>query len=143
MSKLSKDAAAVWQSGTAFQVTGGSGHTITVDGDSQAGMGPMELLLGSLITCTGADVINILLKKRQDVTGFSVKVHGDRAEEHPRFYTDIHVTYVVTGRDIDPVAVERAIELSDTKYCSVSAMLRRCATMTTDFEIRDAQPALA
>ena len=143
MATYSKDAFAVWKSGTAFEVKGGSGHSILVDGSSQTGMSPMELLLGSLITCTGADVVNILFKKRQDVTGFEVRVHGDRADEHPRFYTDIRITYVVTGRGIEPEAVARAIELSDTKYCSVTAMLRRCATMATDYEIHEAEPAAA
>jgi putative redox protein len=143
MAKFTKNAVAVWKDGTAFEVTGGSGHSVTMDGDSLTGMSPMELLLGSLITCSGADVINILLKKRQKVTGFAVRVHGDRADEHPRFYTDIRVTYIVTGHGVQPEAVARAIELSDTKYCSVSAMLRRCAVLTTDFEIHEAEPEAA
>jgi putative redox protein len=143
MATYTKNATAVWKAGTAFQVTGGSGHTAIIDGESKSGMGPMETVLASLVTCSGADVISILQKKRQDVTAFEIRVHGDRAEEHPRYYTDIHVTYVVTGRGIDPDAVARAIELSEEKYCSVSAMLTRCASMTSNYEIHEAEPAAA
>ncbi len=140
MAGSKRDAAATWTSGTAFKIVSGSGHTIAVDGETQAGMSPMELLLASLIGCTGADVISILEKKRQAVTGFEVRVHGHRAESHPRVYKEIHVTFVVTGRGIDPEAVRRAIELSETKYCSVSAMLRAEAKIVMNFEIREAEP---
>ncbi len=81
------------------------------------------------------DVLSILRKKRQDVNGFEVQLHADRAEDHPHVFTDISVRYIVRGRDIDPKAVERAIELSTTKYCSAHAMLSKTATITSDYEI--------
>jgi len=84
------------------------------------------------------DVIPILAKKRQEVTAFEIRVHGDRAQEHPHVYTDITLEYVVTGHHIDPAAVARAIELSETKYCSVSAMLQKAAKVTTKYTIIEA-----
>ena len=71
------------------------------------------------------DVISILEKKRQDVTDFSVNVHGDRADDHPKVFTDIHIEYVGDRAQLDRAAVERAVELSETKYCSAQAMLER------------------
>ncbi|HYP28591.1 MAG TPA: OsmC family protein [Blastocatellia bacterium] len=96
---------------------------------------PMELLLISLGGCTGADVVGILEKKRQKVTGYEIEVRGERRSEQPRIYTSIEVVHKVRGRDLDPKAVARAIELSETKYCSVSAMLSSSASITTRFEI--------
>jgi putative redox protein len=143
MTRVEKRAAAVWNSGTAFTATSGSGHSIVLDGESQVGMSPMEALLVSLITCSGADVVSILEKKRQAVTRFEIEVSGLRAEEHPRVYTDIRVNFIVTGRGVDPEAVRRAIELSETKYCSVSAMLEKTAAMTFAFEVREASAIAA
>ena len=84
------------------------------------------------------DVISILEKKQQKVTGFEIKLHGDRAETHPKVYTDITVEYIVTGTNLDPEAVNRAVELSETKYCSVNAMLRKTANITTKVTIKEA-----
>lgn len=141
MSVNVNEALAVWQADTAFSVTSGSGHTTTTDGAKQAGMSPMEMVLAGLITCTAADVVSILQKKRQEVTGLAVRARGERADEHPRVYTAIHVTFVVTGRGVDPEAVRRSIELSETRYCSVSNMLNKTATITIGFEIIEAEPA--
>lgn len=135
-----KEAAATWQAGRTFEISAGSGFSVTTDGDARNGFSPMELVLVGLAGCTGADVIDILRKKRQEVTGLEVRVRGDRADEHPRKYTHIEVTYVVTGRGVDPEAVRRSIELSETKYCSVSATLRGVATIRTRYEIREAEP---
>ncbi|MEP7358225.1 MAG: OsmC family protein [Anaerolineales bacterium] len=143
MSAYAKDAVAVWKTGTAFEVTAGSGHAILTDGDAKAGISPMELVLAALIGCSGADVIDILRKKRQDVTGLEIRTHGERSETHPRVYTDIHVNYVITGRGVDSEAVRRAIELSENKYCSVSAMLHGTAKFTIGFEIHEAEPLAA
>jgi len=88
-------------------------------------------------------VIDVLRKKRQAVTGLEVQVSGTRAAEHPRKYTAIHIHYVVTGQQVDPEAVRRSIELSETKYCSVSATVSGTAAITTDFEIRAAALAAA
>jgi putative redox protein len=143
MSRLEKQMLAVWRGDSAFELTSGSGHTILTDGDARQAMSPMELLLGALVGCAAADVTSILEKKRQAVTGVEVKVHGMRCEEHPRVYTDIEVKFIVTGHQVDPVAVRRALELTESKYCSVSAMLAKRAQLVFDFEIREAEPASA
>ncbi len=118
-----------WVEGLQFVArAGASGHAIVLDGVAEhggleSGTRPMEALLLSLGGCTGMDVISVLLKKRQQVTGFRVNVKGIRAEEHPRRYVRIELEYVVRGRNVSPQAVERAIELSQTKYCGVTASL--------------------
>jgi len=119
----------------------GEGPSIIVDhvqpGESrqQSGPTPMELLLIGLAGCTGMDVISILQKKRQSFGSLQVKVAAERAEEHPKVYTKIHLEYIVTGEGVDPKAVERAIDLSETKYCSASAMLGAVAEITTSYQI--------
>ncbi len=128
-----------------FEGTGPSGLTLPMDTSSQFGgddngFRPMELLLIGLAGCTGMDVISILKKKRQDVTAFEVRVQGERAEDHPKVFTHIVVEYVVTGRDLDPVAVERAVELSSTKYCSAEAMLDKVAKIENKITIQQAEP---
>ena len=138
MAGLEKDVLAVWREGTAFEIRSGSGHTALTDGDSKLGMSPMEMLLGALVGCSAADVISILQKKRQAVTSLEAQVHGQRCDEHPRVYTDITVKFVVTGHQVDPAAVRRAIELTETKYCSASAMLAERARLNYAFEIREA-----
>jgi putative redox protein len=133
-------ALAVWRTGTAFDLTVGSGHTLVADGQSRLGASPMEMVLAGLAGCTAADVISILEKKRQPVTGMEVRVRGQRADEHPRVYTDIEVLFVVYGAGVQPEAVRRAIELSEGKYCSVSGMLNRVARIQCSFEIVDTLP---
>jgi putative redox protein len=81
------------------------------------------------------DVVSILRKKRQEFSGFEVQLHADRAKEHPKVYTAITINFVIRGRSVDPKAVERAIELSSTKYCSAQAMLSKTANITTSYEI--------
>ncbi len=108
-----------------------------VGGDAD-GFRPLELFLLGLAGCTGMDVISILQKKRQDVTAFEVKVHADREAEHPRVFKDIVVEYVVTGRGIDPAAVERAVELSETKYCPAQAMLGKAASISHIITLQEA-----
>jgi len=143
MSVYAKEVVAVWQDGTAFAVTAGSGQTLITDGAAKAGQSPMELILSGLAGCTGADVIDILRKKRQDITNLEVRVHGERSAEQPRVYTQVEIVFVITGRKIDPEAVRRAVELSENKYCSVSAMLRHTAQMVCRYEIREADPISA
>ncbi len=94
----------------------------TLDGEPK-GLSPMELVLAALGGCAGIDVVDILRKARQQVTGYEIRVRGERADEHPRVYTWIEVQHVLTGIDLQPEAVERAVRLSAEKYCSVSAML--------------------
>lgn len=139
MSVYANEAVAVWKSGTAFDITAGSGATVVADGDSKAGMSPMEMLLAALVGCTGADVIEILRKKRQDVSQLEVRVFGERSGAHPRVYTEIQLNYIVTGHDVKPEAVRRAIDLSQAKYCSVSAMLCKTAKFQIKFEVHEAE----
>ena len=98
---------------------------------------PVELVLIALGGCTGADVVGILEKKRQRVTGYEIEVRGDRRAEHPRVYTRIEVVHKIRGHKVDPKAVAHAIELSETKYCSVSAMLTPAVTIETHYEITE------
>ena len=114
-----------------------SGHAVVTSfaHDRPTSPSPMELLLISLGGCTGADVVSILEKKRQNVTGYEIEVQAERRAEHPRVYTKIEVVHRVRGRGIDPKAVAHAVELSETKYCSVSAMLGATVSITTRFEV--------
>jgi putative redox protein len=138
-----KEATAVWQSdGHAFQVTVPSGATLRLDSDG-VNFRPAEMLMVGLAGCTGMDVIDILRKKRQAVTGFEVQVKGEQATDHPHQFVAIEVNYIVSGYKVDPEAVRRAIELSETKYCSVMATLRPAAPITTRFEVREAEAAPA
>ena len=102
-----------------------------------AGPQPHRLLLQALAGCTAMDVISILRKKRQQVSGLSVEVQGSRADQHPRVYTRIEVLYRVRGQNVDPQAVARAIELSATRYCPVIAMLGKVAEVRTRYEIEE------
>lgn len=120
-----------------------NGYSIPFDarpdaGGHEAGVSPVELVLIALGGCTGMDVISILRKKQEQVTGFEVIVDGERANEHPKVYTTITVHFVITGHDIKPASVERAIELSRDKYCSVSAMLRPTVSISYTYEIIEA-----
>lgn len=131
--------------GMQFSAEAGSGHTVLLDaaehgGGRGAGFVPMEMLLVGLAGCTGMDVISILRKKRQHVTGYEVRVRGERAEEHPMVYTDITVEHVVTGHNVSPEAVARAVELSETKYCGAGAMLGKTARLIHTFRIVEAGP---
>ncbi len=125
-----------------FVAETGSGHTVVMDapksvGGHAAAPSPMEMLLVGLGGCTGMDVISILRKKRQTVSGFSVEVHGEKAEEHPMRYTKINVVYRVRGRGVTEAAVKRAADLSMKKYCSVAATLGGNAEITYEWVIED------
>lgn len=117
-----------------------SGHAQTIETNSERASAatPMELVLLALGSCTGVDVISILRKKRQQVTDYRIEVSGERREELPRSYTRLRVKHIVRGRGISEAAVVRAIELSDTKYCSVAATLRGSAEIVTSYEIVEA-----
>ncbi len=105
------------------------------DGRAQSGPSPMELILLGLAGCTGMDVLSILQKKRQPVTGMQVRLEAERTDEHPKVYTKIHVEYVLYGEGVSESAVERAIELSETTYCSVSVMLSKSVEITNSYRI--------
>lgn len=130
-------------SGITFVAKGNSNHWVVMDGSmefggSLAGTTPKELLLMALAGCTSNDVVPILKKKRVPVQGYEVFVKGEEREEHPRIFTSIHVEYVLYGDGIEKTDVERAIELSTTKYCSVSAILAASAPITHSYRIEPA-----
>jgi putative redox protein len=119
----------VWKRNLAFTGTANSGYVLDLDskkevGGDESGFKPTELIAIGVAGCTAMDVISILKKKRQEVSAFEVLVHATRASEHPRKFTDMTIEYIVTGKDIDPQAVERAVELSEEKYCSSIATIR-------------------
>ena len=124
------DATVVWKKGLSFTGTGhATGFTLPLGADPSVGgdndgFRPTELLLVALAGCTAMDVISILSKKRQIITSFEVKAHGERAPQDPKRFTSFLVEYVLKGNRIDPDAAERAVELSEEKYCSVMATLR-------------------
>ena len=132
---------AVWQGGIAFEGANEAGQSVFMDSPiaegGPKGPSPMQLVLIGLAGCTAMDVISILQKKRQDVVGFEVNVVGDRASDHPKYYTDIELEFVVRGRNINARAVERAIELSETKYCSASANLKPTSSIFTRYRIEE------
>ena len=114
-----------------------SGHALALDTNSErsSAPSPVELLLVALGSCTATDVAGILSKKRQHVTSYVVEVTGKRRDEYPRSYTSMNVHHIVTGRSISAKAVADAIELSETKYCSVAATLRPTVEIQSTFEI--------
>ena len=129
--------------GITFAAKGNSNHWVIMDGSAEfggslAGSTPKELLLMALAGCTSTDVIPILRKKRVPLQGYEVNVKGVEREEHPRIFTTIHVEYVFYGDGIEKADVERAIELSTTKYCSASAILSASAPITHSYRIEPA-----
>lgn len=137
------EAKVTWQGNMSFQGEADTGFAVPLDanpevGGENLGLRPMELIAIGLASCTAMDVISILKKKKQDVTAFEVKAHAQRAEEHPKAFTQIELEYVVSGRGIDPAAVERSIELSITKYCPVHAMLSKAVQINTRYTILQA-----
>ena len=136
------EAKVVWKERMSFTGFAESGFTIPlgtspdVGGDND-GFRPMELLAIGLAGCTAMDVISILQKKKQEITGFEVQVHADRAEEHPRVFTKIGIEYIVNGRNVERTAVERAVQLSAEKYCPAQAMFGRIAPIELKITLRD------
>lgn len=127
-------------SGMAFVAETGSGHLLTMDGAPDGGgrnlaPRPMETLLAGAGACTAYDVVLILKRGRQDVTGCEVKVQADRAETDPKVFTRIHLHFTVRGRKLAEATVSRAIALSHEKYCSATIMLAKTAEIGTSFEI--------
>lgn len=135
-----------WVENVCFMAESESGHAMIMDGAPDIGgrnMGPrpMEMLLMGAGGCTSVDVIMILKKSRQDVTGCEVDISADRAGDHPKVFTNIHMHFTVRGRGLKLEVVDRAIKLSAEKYCSASIMLGKTAQMTHDFEIIEETPA--
>ena len=129
-----------WVDGMLMVGKSHSGHSITMDGPPEIGgenlgVRPMEMLLLGVAGCTMIDVVTTLKKMRQDLTNCETKLSAERADEHPKVFTDIHIQFIVKGQDLDPKKVEKAITLSAEKYCSASIMLGETATITHDFEV--------
>lgn len=125
------------EGGMRFGALSTRGAQITLNSEGEY-FSPMQLLLAALGGCTGMDVVSILKKMRQDVTGYHVEVDGVRAEDHPRVWTEITVRHIVEGNNLQREMVERAVNLSEEKYCSVAAMLKGTTIHT---EIQISQPA--
>jgi len=123
-----------------FDGSSSSGHMLAMDAEDESGghnkgFRPMELLLVGFGGCSGMDVISILRKKRQNVTGLEMNVKGERADSHPHVYKDIHIEFVVKGKGVEKEAVQRALNLSLEKYCSVGATLGKTARITHSYKI--------
>lgn len=134
------------EQGMTFTGSADSGFTLQIGaspavGGQNDGVRPMELLLIGLGGCTAMDVISILRKKNQEVSGFELELDADRAGGHPNIFTEININYILRGNKIDPRAVERAIELSGTKYCSAQAMLEKSAQIRSTYEIIEEETA--
>jgi len=138
---MTSTAQVTWVEGMQFVAEAGSGHAIVLDGapsvgGRDTGARPLELLLMGLAGCTAMDVIFILKQRmRQQVTGLEVKVSAERAPHHPKVYTEIHIRYIVRGRGLAEKKVRRAIEMSETTFCSASAMLGKTAKIDYTYEI--------
>ena len=129
-----------WVDGMLMVGKSHSGHSITMDGPSEIGgenlgVRPMEMLLLGVAGCTMIDVVTTLKKMRQDLMHLKTKVNAERADDHPKVFTNIHIHFELKGKDLDSKKVEKAISLSAEKYCSASIMLGKTATITHDFEI--------
>jgi putative redox protein len=131
-----------WVEGVTFVGESGSGHAIVMDGAPEGGgrnLGPrpMETMLIGTGGCTAYDVVHILKKSRAPVTNCVLEIDSERADEDPKVFTKIHFHFIVTGKELKPALVERAVHLSAEKYCSASIMLGKTAAITHDFEIRE------
>jgi len=129
-----------WQGNMTFTGTSPSGFPVQMDADStfggtNAGIRPMEMIAFGLAGCTAMDVLSILRKKRQNVTQFEVRLNAPRSAEYPKVFTRAMITYVVTGRNVDEIAVLRSIELTATKYCPAQIMLEQAFPMDLHYEI--------
>lgn len=133
----------VWKGDMAFEATGNSGQSFTMDayaesGGHNSGPTPVEALLGSLAACSAMDVVSILKKKKQVVTSYRIEVSGERTPEGewPRPFKSITIKHIISGENLEDSAVARSIQLSDEKYCTVVATLRAAPEITTTYEIK-------
>ncbi len=129
-----------WNDIVSFQGETENGHTVLMDGAPEVGgrnlgLRPMEMVLMGAGGCTASDVVMILKKSRQDIIDCIVEIEAERATEDPKVFTRIHYHFILTGKNLKPQQVERAINLSAEKYCSASIMLGKTAEITHDFEI--------
>ena len=136
------NAQVTWVQDMQFVGMGDTGHAIVMDASKEgggygSGSSPMEVLLMGVLGCTAMDVISILKKMRQPVQGLKIMATGERATEHPKKYTQIHIEYVAYGA-VDPVSLGRAVELSETHYCGAMATVRGTATITNSTHVEPA-----
>lgn len=129
-----------WLDGRAFVGESGSGHAVVMDGAPESGgrnigVRPMEMLLLGLGGCTAFDIVMILERMREKVTGLDIALEAERAGEDPKVFTHVKLIYKVTGRNLKPANVERAVNLSAEKYCSATAMFEKTAKIEHSFEI--------
>ena len=129
-----------WVDGLLMVGKSDSGHTITMDGPPESGgenlgVRPMEMLLLGVAGCTMIDVVTTLKKMRQDLSHLETKINAERATDHPKVFTDIHIQFILRGQNLDEKKVDKAITLSAEKYCSASIMLGETATITHDFKV--------
>ena len=129
-----------WKDGASFLATSGSGHAVLMDGPPEGGgenrgPRPMEMLLMGSGGCAAFDVVLILRKSRQNVSNCELEIEAERAQQEPKVFTRLHLHFIVTGKNLNPSQVERAIRLSAEKYCSASIMLGKTAVLTHDYEI--------
>jgi putative redox protein len=129
-----------WVDGLLMVGKSDSGHTITMDGPPESGgenlgVRPMEMLLLGVAGCTMIDVVTTLKKMRQDLSHLETKINAERATDHPKVFTDIHIQFILKGQNLDEKKVDKAITLSAEKYCSASIMLGETATITHDFKV--------
>ena len=140
---MSTTAKISWVDGALFVAEAGSGHTITMDGSPDVGgrnlaARPMEIVLIGMGGCTAIDVVSMLKKQRQDIEGIEVSLVAERAEDHPKVFNQVKLVYTVRGRNLNKALVERAVALSDEKYCSATAMVRKSAEITHEIVLVEA-----
>lgn len=139
---MSTTARISWVDGALFVAEAGSGHTITMDGSPDVGgrdlaARPMEMVLIGMGGCTAIDVASMLRKQRQDVRDIIVELEAERADDHPKVFTSVKLVYRVRGRKLNRALVERAVALSDEKYCSATAMIRKSANVTHEIALEE------
>ena len=136
------DVTARLEGGMRFLAGTGSGYSVRMDMAADAGTGgegagaqPMEMLLVGLAGCTGMSTLLILRKRKQDVRGYEIRIHGERAEQHPQVFTEITVEHIITGTALKPEVVERALLMSEQKYCGASVMLEKTARIQHTYRL--------
>jgi len=132
----SKRLSFIGEADTGFSVPLGANPQVGGDND---GFRPMELIAIGIAGCTGMDVISILQKKRQNVTAFEVQLRSQQAQDHPHVFTQIEIEYLISGHDVDETAVQRAIELSENKYCPAQAMFNKILPIRLSYKILQAE----
>ena len=131
-----KEITANWQGDLTFVGKNPAGGSVQIgEIDGKPGIGPMELLLAGVAGCTGYDIVSILKKKKQPLMDFRVIARGKRADDYPMVYTEIEIEYLLWGEGLSPKAIEQAIQLSEDKYCSASAMMAKTAEIRSTYRI--------